>query len=116
MQRARPLSSPVLKLEIRELPVAGKDPEPVFPMDVIRASDTEEAMTDDVKQAFRAVDNVNIDRDISLSVKNKFQRGLGQTDIFTILIDAKHTQPQELTRAVEDLIDEGYMFTQVRLE
>jgi len=107
----RPGSDSTLLLRIRETPVPEKDPEPLFPMKIIRATDTEKAILEEI------VSNTSFgEGQISIDRSTSVQRGLGKTDVWEMRVDVSGFSPAVVFENVEDLIDEGFLFELVEFE
>jgi len=112
IQSRRPFTSPMLELIITETPVPETDPEPLFPMSVIRSDDTVEAIEDDVMDVLEEFDELDGMLDgFSVSRDVSFTRGFGETRTFTILINASSVSPSTLDAIVSEMINEGYKFS-----
>lgn len=116
IQARRPFTSPILEMVMREHPEP-PEAEPVFPKDVLKAGDTEEAVLDDAKQAFRSVENIDVERNITVETSFlTFRRGFGETTEYKILVNIKGTSPEDVNAAVENMVDRGYLFEFVRFQ
>jgi len=101
----RPAASSTLKLVIRETPVPEKDPTPVFPMNIIRADNTTQAILEDMEARMEFdIDRFSIDRTSS------FTRGMGQTDVWEIMVDVSGLSPRAVDDMVETFVNAGYLF------
>jgi len=114
IQARRPFTSPILEMVIREQPEP-PEAEPVLPRDVAQVSDTEEAILEDVRQAFAQIQEIDED-DITVNSSFKFRRGFGQTDEYKILVDVSNASPEGVNIAVENMVDEGYLFEFVKFK
>lgn len=113
IQSRRPFTSPILEMVIREHPEP-PEAEPVLPRDIIVSSNTGEAIKDSARQAFRDVDKVDQEGDITVDRSVDFTKGLGQTTEYRILVNIKGASPEEVNEAVEKMVDQGYRFEFVK--
>lgn len=107
----RPGSDSTLLLRIRETPVPEKDPEPLFPMKIIRATNTEKAILEEiVRDTSFGESQISIDRSTSV------QRGLGQTDVWEMRVDVSGLRPSDVAEDVDNLVNAGFKFEIVEFE
>lgn len=106
----RVASESELKMTIKEVPVPGAEPEGgVFPPNVLSASDTEQAIIDDISSKTLFPSNK-----IKVDSTSKFQRGFGQTDVWHIKVGVSGMTPSDVDEAVEKLSQSGYFFESIK--
>lgn len=108
---SRPATDSTLLLVIKEIPVPDSGNKGVFPEKIIRQSDTEQAIVEDIA----ATSPFNTE-DISVDRTSKMKRGFGQTDTYNIRIDVSGGTPQTVNETVERLANSGYVFNRTQFE
>lgn len=106
----RPGSNSTLELRIKEIPVPTGNNEGVLP-DSITSRQSKEIKEDILTRGvFFTDDRVSVDR------KTSIERGLGQTDVWTIKVNVSGMRPDMVDDSVNALIDVGYKFESVEFE
>lgn len=105
-------SEPQLEMQITDSPVPEGDDEGVFPDGIVFTDDVEQqvlAIVEDKVQQYPDITNPSVDRETSV------MRGLGQTDKVTITVNVNGAYPGDVDSFVQDLVDEGFMFSYSKL-
>lgn len=107
----RPFASPTVKLTIKEIPIPHGQSDRVFPEPVIRTTDTERAIIENIADITTlSQDEIAVDR------SSKFRRGLGQTTTYTIHLNVGKQSTRAIGSILDQLDDEGYKFSSEFLE
>jgi len=102
----RPGANPTVKLVIKEIPVPTNKNQKMFPDPVLRANDTEKAIIEDI-----ASNTILDESEISVDRASSFMRGLGQTNTYTIHIDASGYSAESMAAILENIDEAGYVFS-----